>query len=180
MEGAEQDGLMLDVTLIPFAVVLVIVILLVVQSVALRKGAPFVPTDEATVSRMVELSNARSGERAADVGSGDGRIVIGLAKAGAEAHGFEINPFLVLWSRRQVRRAGLSDRATIHWTSFWRQDYAPFDVVTVFGLKRMMKPLEAKLRAELRPGSRVVTNLYPMPTWPHSNREGSVHVYKQT
>ncbi len=108
---------MLDVTLIPFAVVLVIVILLVVQSVALRKGAPFVPTDEATVSRMVELSNARSGERAADVGSGDGRIVIGLAKAGAEAHGFEINPFLVLWSRRQVRRAGLSDRATIHWTS---------------------------------------------------------------
>ena len=171
----------LDVTLIPFAVVLVIVILLVVQAVALRKGAPFVPTDEATVSRMVELSNARSGERAADVGSGDGRIVIGLAKAGAEAHGFEINPFLVLWSRRQVRRAGpLSDRATIHWTSFWRQDYAPFDVVTVFGLKRMMKPLEAKLRAELRPGSRVVTNLYPMPTWPHSNREGSVHVYKQT
>ena len=137
------------------------------------------PTGSETVTRMVKLGDIHGGEKAADLGSGDGRIVIGLARAGAEAHGYEINPLLALWSRYQIRKAGLSDQATIHWKSFWRQDYTSFQVVTVFGMIHMMKPLEAKLRAELKPGSKVIANHFPLPTWPHSRKEGSVYLYDQ-
>ena len=170
---------MMDVTLIPFTAGLLITVFLVVQMAALRRGVPFVRTGPETVTRMVELGDIHWGEKAADLGSGDGRIVIALAKAGAEAHGYEISPLLVLWSRYRIHKAGLSDEATIHWKSFWRQDYASFNVVTVFGVTRMMKPLEAKLRAELKPGSRVIANLFPLPTWPHSKKEGSVYIYEQ-
>ena len=114
----------MDFALIQFAAGLLITVFLVSQIAALRRGAPFVPSGSETVKRMVKLGDIHWGEKAADLGSGDGRIVIGLAKAGAEAHGYEINPFLVLWSRRQIRRAGLSDKAFVHWTSFWKQDYA--------------------------------------------------------
>ena len=38
-------------------------------------------------------------------------------------------------------------------------------VVTVYLLPKVMARLERKLRAELRPGTRVVVNDYPFPTW---------------
>jgi Xaa-Pro aminopeptidase len=63
------------------------------------RGAPFVLTGSRTVKTMTALANIQPGEKAADLGSGDGRILIAIARAGAEAHGYEINPFLVLWSR---------------------------------------------------------------------------------
>ena len=38
-------------------------------------GAPFVPTKKKTLQRMIELADLKSGERAVDLGSGDGRII---------------------------------------------------------------------------------------------------------
>lgn len=143
------------------------------------RGAPFVLTDSRTVKTMTVLAGIQPGEKAADLGSGDGRLVIAIARAGAEAHGYEINPFLVLWSRYRIRRAGLSRRAFVHWKDFWMVDLASFEVVTVFGMFHIMGRLERKLQRELRPGSRVVSNTFAFPGWPHSSKEGRVYLYQQ-
>ena len=143
------------------------------------RGAPFVLTDSRTVKTMTGLANIQPGEKAADLGSGDGRIVIAIARAGAEAHGYEINPFLVLWSRYRISRAGLSQRAFVHWRDFWKVDFASYKVITVFGMFHIMGPLERKLRRELVPGSRVVSNTFTFPRWPHSSKEGRVYLYEQ-
>ena len=143
------------------------------------RGAPFVPTGSRTVKTMIDLANIQPDEKVADLGSGDGRIVIAIARVGAEAHGYEINPFLVLWSRYRINRAGLSRRAFVHWRDIWRVDFASFKVITVFGMVHIMGPLERKLRRELRPGSRVVSNRFTFPCWPHSSKEGRVYLYDQ-
>jgi hypothetical protein len=39
------------------------------------------------------------GKLVADLGSGDGRLVIALAKSGLKATGYELNPWLVWYSR---------------------------------------------------------------------------------
>lgn len=44
-----------------------------------------------------------------DLGSGDGRIVIEAAKKGYEAVGYEINPWLVLYSRHLAKKQGVAD-----------------------------------------------------------------------
>ena len=169
---------MLDLTLVAVVFGLFWIAILIVQMGALMHSIPFVPTTHETVTRMIGLCEIRNGQKAADLGSGDGRVVIALARAGAEAHGYEINPLLVLWSRFRVRRAGLNDQATIHWKSFWRHDFSSFEVVTVFGTLKVMAPLEQKLRAELKPGARVVSNLFQLPTWPPLRSESSVYVYE--
>ena len=58
-------------------------------------GLGYAPSTTAIIDRMIKLLNIKPGEKAVDIGSGDGRVVIALAKAGAEAHGYEINPLLV-------------------------------------------------------------------------------------
>ncbi|HEX9503161.1 MAG TPA: 50S ribosomal protein L11 methyltransferase [Patescibacteria group bacterium] len=160
-----------------FDILLIVVVLLAAYYLGIFKGAPFVPTDKLTLERMIMLAEIKPGEKLADLGSGDGRIIIAAAKAGAIAYGFEINPLLVLWSRYKIKKAGLADRAFVHWKSFWRVDFTPFDVVMLFGITGIMARLGQKLKAELKPGSRVISNIFKFPNW-SGEKVGAVIVYK--
>lgn len=145
----------------------------------LFRGAPYVPMKEGAVRTLVALCAVKKGEKAADLGSGDGRVVLALAEAGAEAHGFEHDPFLVRRSRRRIGQAGLSGQAKIHRRNFWDEDLSPYAVVTVFGVSRIMKKLEGKLEKELQPGARVASYLFRFPTWRPDRKEGGVYLYRR-
>ena len=134
-----------------FAVVVFII-------VPLFYGASYEGSDARVVKKMVELSKAKDGEKFADLGSGDGRIVIAFAKSGIEAQGYEINPFLVLFARRRIKKLGLEKMAFIHWKNFWKVDLSNFDIVGLFQIGYLMRKIEKKLKSELRKGSRVVSN----------------------
>lgn len=128
---------------------------------------------------MIERLNIQAGDKAVDIGSGDGRLVIALAKAGAEAHGYETNPMLVWWSRYLIRRAGVQDHAYIHRESFWDISFSSFSVVTLFGMTHIMDRLAKKLHSELLPNSVVVANTYTLPGWEPETSSDGVYVYKQ-
>ncbi len=159
------------------SILLIFLILLVAYFLGIFRGAPFVPTQADALERMIRSAEIKPGEKLADLGSGDGRIVIAAAKAGAEAHGFEINPLLVWYSRRQIKKAGLNGKAFIHWKSFWYQDFSSYQIVTLFGITSIMKNLEQKLKTELSPGSRVVSNIFRFPNWEYT-KDGSVYTYR--
>lgn len=144
----------------------------------LGRGAIYVASSPDTTLLMAELSGAAVGEKAADLGSGDGRVVIALAQRGAEAHGFEVNPILVLVSRRNIRRAGLQARAVIHWKSFWRADFSPFQALTIFQGSAVMPRLEAKVKRELAPGARVISDCWGFPTLAPDRVSGTVLCYR--
>jgi hypothetical protein len=141
-------------------------------------GAPFVPTDHRNVARMIEAAAIRPGEKFADLGSGDGRIVIAAAQAGARAEGWEVNPYLWLLSKFNIWRAGVGDRATVHLESYWWRKFEDADVVSLFLINPQMKNMQDKLRREMKPGSRVVSYAFKFPDWkPSSSRDG-VHLYE--
>lgn len=141
------------------------------------RGAAFVPSSYAKVEKMIELARLKSGDVAVDLGSGDGRIVIALAKAGVIAHGYEINPFLVWWSRRKIRAAGLTDRAFIHWQNFWKVDFSKADVVIVYGISYIMRPLGKKLTRELKTGARIISYAFPFPSWNPNHKGAGIFLY---
>lgn len=138
---------------------------------------PPVPTRESAVADMVALATLQPGERVADLGSGDGRIVVAFARAGAEAHGYESNLFLVLIARRKIRKTRLGNIAHVHWANFWKVDLSPFNVVTIYGMPYLMKPLERKLQAELHPGARVLSNYFEFPNWTALRTQRDIHLY---
>lgn len=155
----------------------ILIIALVARS--LICGAPYVPSSDAKIREMLRLAAIKPGERVADFGSGDGRVVMAFANAGAEAHGYEINPILVWWSRRKIRTAGLAARARIHYQSFWRVDAGDFDIITVFGISHIMPALARKLRGELASGARVLSNAFTLPNWPPAAAADGVYRYDQ-
>lgn len=140
-------------------------------------GAIFVPTKQAQVKKIIEIANIKPGEKAADLGAGDGRLVIALAKSGAEAHGYEINPLLVRLARKNIRKEKVTDKAFIHWRNFWRQDLSDFDVITVYGMNHVMKRLETKLKKELKMNAKVVSNGFEFPSWQPFKKEDNIYLY---
>ena len=69
-----------------------------------EKLAPYYPTPETIVEKMLQLGGLKAGEKVWDLGSGDGRIVIMAAqKFHADAAGVELDKDL--W--KQWRRPGL-------------------------------------------------------------------------
>jgi hypothetical protein len=142
------------------------------------QGAPYVPTTRKNLRDMLELANPKLNERVAEIGSGDGRIVIELAKKGAQVDGYEINPVLVLYSIILIYKHQLHKNARIHWKSFWDVDFSSFELVTVYCLNTSMGKLEKKLLKELPKKARIVSNTFSFPDLKPEKTKGKVKLYK--
>ena len=128
--------------------------------------APDVPTPQPIVERMLEAGHVKAGELVYDLGSGDGRVVITAAqKFGAKAVGIEIRPDLCRIATERIKAAGLEDRVKIVQGSALRVDLSPADVVTMFLLTTSNERLKPALEKYLRPGTRVVSNQFPIKGW---------------
>ena len=140
-------------------------------------GAPYVPSDLAKVDAMMELADLGPGKVAADLGSGDGRIVIAIAKTGAEAHGYEISPLLVSLSKAKIKKLGLKN-ATIHGESFWDSDLSKFDVIFMYQLPYVMQKLEQKFISSLKPNAVIISNAFAIKNWKPFGTTGTVFAYR--
>lgn len=143
------------------------------------QGAAYVPIDRAKIEKILAMAEVKPGELAVDLGSGDGRIVIALAEAGLTAHGYEINPILVWWSRHQIKKLGLVNRAVIFWGSFWSADLSQYDLIIVFGVDWIMPRLSRKLKKEMAPDSRAISYAFPLPDWPAVKQLGRTYLYQK-
>ena len=128
--------------------------------------APFVPTPQEVVDRMLELAQVSQGDLLYDLGSGDGRIVITAARRyGAQAVGFEIDPALVTDSKRNIKEAGVEALAEIRDQDVRTVDLTPASVVTMYLYPGANLRLRAAIMRQLKPGSRVVSHDFGMGDW---------------
>ena len=130
-------------------------------------GAPYVPTPTAIVDRMLTLAKIGPNDYLIDLGSGDGRLVItAVAKYKARGGmGIEIDRDLVKHATDNAQKAGVGDRVKFLAGDLFGADIEQATVVTLYLLPSMMGDVEAKLRRELKPGTRVVSHDYPLPSW---------------
>src|SRR3954452_18880130 len=132
-----------------------------------RRDVPYVPTDDAVVPAILRLAHVAADDVVYDLGCGDGRIVIAAAKHyGARGIGVDIDPLRIEECRDNLKRAGVADRVAFHQTSLFDLDLSPASVVVLYLLPSLNIRLRPKLLAELRPGSRVISNHFDMALWP--------------
>jgi protein-L-isoaspartate O-methyltransferase len=128
--------------------------------------APYIPTPQVLVERMLELAHVRPGDVVYDLGSGDGRIIIAAAqKFGARAVGVELQPNLCRQAEQRIRELGLEDRVSVMHASALHVDLSPATVVTMYLLTGSNEKLRPNLEKYLKPGARVVSNDYPVKGW---------------
>jgi len=130
-------------------------------------AGPYVPTPWVIVEEMLKLAGIRGEDVVYDLGSGDGRLVITAAKRfGARGVGVELQTELVELARIGAKHEGVADRVKFVQGDLFETDIKDASVVMLYLLPRFVTRLVPRLRAELRPGTRIVSHDYPLAPWP--------------
>ncbi|HSD55365.1 MAG TPA: class I SAM-dependent methyltransferase [Burkholderiales bacterium] len=136
------------------------------------RDAPYFPTPQSVVDRMLQLAKVGPEDFVVDLGSGDGRIVITAAKKyGARGLGIEIEPRLVSQANWSARRDGVGDRAKFIEQDLFATDLRPATVLTLYLFRELNIKLAPRILAQLRPGARVVSHDWDLGDWPPDHQE---------
>jgi len=119
-------------------------------------------TPHAVVENLLDQADLRSGDILADLGCGDGRILLAAARRGIRGIGVELDPVRADIARRNVREAGFEHLVTIETGDVLDFDLSRVTAVTTY----LYPPLLAKLAPRLK-GLRLVASPYhPIPGLP--------------
>ncbi|MDR0957473.1 MAG: hypothetical protein LBM09_02780 [Candidatus Nomurabacteria bacterium] len=105
-------------------------IIVVVGIGVLCGGAPFVPTRKKWINDALDLAKIKPDDVIVDLGSGNGEVLKMAIKCGAKrAVGYEVNPFLVWWSRVRLRK--FDDKIEVKNSDFFRTNL-PSDTTIIY------------------------------------------------
>lgn len=144
----------------------------------------FVPTRDEVVEGMLNLAKVSNKDVVYDMGSGDGKIVIAAARRGARGTGIDIDPQRIAEANANAKKAGVTDRVRfIHGDIFDPAiKIGDATVVTLYLLPSLNEKLMPRLKSELRPGTRIVSNSFQMGDWQPERTEtiGGYTIYLWT
>ncbi len=126
----------------------------------------YVPTPDDVVDKMLELANVTKDDIVIDLGSGDGRIPIAAAKRfGCRARGVDINPVRIQEANANLKGSGVENLVTFVEGDVFLVPIADATVVTLYLFPHVMLKLRDRLKAELKPGTRIVAHEFMMGDW---------------
>ncbi len=143
-----------------------IVIALEERGKNMPKFVKWVPTRPECIAAFFELAPVGPDDVVYDLGSGDGRLLFAAAEKGAgKCTGLEIDPELVKATREAAKAKGLDGKVRFIEADVMGQDLSPATVVLCYCLASASAALRPKFEKELRPGTRVVMQMFPVPGW---------------
>lgn len=131
----------------------------------LKTGISPLPSSRRTRRVMLsEIPDGFSG-KIVEAGSGWGSLAVPMARRFPEAAviGYELSPVPYFCS--QLRRLGRYPNLRLYRADFRAVPLADADLVVCYLFPGAMRALDEKLRRELRPGTRVISNTFALPGW---------------
>jgi precorrin-6B methylase 2 len=128
--------------------------------------APYVPTPQDVVDRMLALAEVNANDVLYDLGCGDGRIPITAAKQfGTRGVGVDIDPERIKESEANAKAAGVEHLVSFKLQDAMTVDVSPATVVTLYLLSSSNMKLRPMLTKQLKPGARIVSHAFSMGDW---------------
>jgi cyclopropane fatty-acyl-phospholipid synthase-like methyltransferase len=138
----------------------------------IKLDAPYVSTPEPVVKAMLRMASVRQSDVVYDLGCGDGRIVIAAARDfGARGVGIDIDPRRIDEANAAARSAGVSARVRFAVQDLFKTDFSEATVMALYLFPELNAKLLPKLRAELKPGARVVSHRFGIGDWAPDRKE---------
>ncbi len=144
----------------------------------IKVDIPFVPSSDEKVRIMMEFTGDIKGKKVADLGCGNGKLLLELAKKGAQVYGYELEPLLIQEAETRLTNNGFKDYK-IFQQSFLEADLSKYVVLTIYGITSVMDKLEKKLLQELKPNAIVIANTFDFPNWKPIDKRNSVYLYRK-
>lgn len=126
---------------------------------AFRISAPYYPTSRKAIVTLLSILKKNKPKHIIEIGAGDGKVAVALARNGYEVTAVEFNPILVLFiyfkkslymlKNLHVRRANFLDI-----------DYSEFDSAFIYLYPQVMDQLSKKIKKEMPQNSVIISNTF--------------------
>jgi len=124
------------------------------------------------VEQMLRFAGISAGDVLYDLGCGDGRIVVAAArKYGIRALGMDIDPKRIDEARMNGRKQGVDKLVEFCVGDAKNFDVSGATVVTLYLETDGVFRLVERLRAQLRPGARIISRTFKIYGWKHDRSE---------
>lgn len=175
--------------LVLIAVFLLIIKLAYVASVVLALpktgGAMFCITRQDKIRAVLDAIPMTPSTNIIDLGCGDGRFIAAAARRyGCRGTGYDIN--WAAWMLAKVRQIFSGGLIKVRRQDFWAVSLSHTDVVFCYLFPDLLERLGVKARAEMKPGSRLVSCNFELPGWKpeqtlYAGRGGKdpIYIYRQ-
>lgn len=144
----------------------------------LLRGAPYVPTLRKQTEEAIKLLDIPKGSTVLELGAGDGRVALRLAKAGYRVVGYELNP--ILWLIAQIVTLPERRNVRVYLHDYWRVNWPEAEAAYVFLLERFMPRLDQAMTSYAkRQGRKVrlVSYAFSIPGKKPLKKHGGLFVY---
>lgn len=172
-----------------FFVILCILFILVPLAIWGASIAPWVPTFWKDLERLKEIlkSERVQEKRFLEIGSGDGRVSLFVAKHFPEMQVFGREIALPLFFVSKIRQY-FSKSDNLHfalWNAFSKEDFSTYDYIYVYGLpKHLEKKLLPQFQLQAKSGAKLISYVFSYPQKYSSHvktygveKENKIHVY---
>jgi ribosomal protein L11 methylase PrmA len=134
------------------------------------KYITWIPTQPGFIGTFFEICPVTKSDVVYDLGSGDGRLLfMAIEKGAGRCVGVEIDPDLVKMSRDTASNMGLDKKVIFIESDVMDVDLSEATVVLCYLLSAASADLKPKFEKELKPGTRVVMEAFPVPGWKPEN-----------
>lgn len=131
-----------------------------------KRMAPYVPSPQEIIDRMLEIAQVKPLDTVIDVGCGDGRVLVtAVQKFKAKAIGIEIEQKIAAQATETLHKLGLQNKARVVRADVFDVDLSQADVVTLYLTTSFNEKLRPKFEQSLKPGTRVVSHDYGIRGW---------------
>ncbi len=126
----------------------------------------WVPTTPEYMDTFFELAPVSPDDTVFDLGSGDGRLVFAAAQKGAKkCVGIDIDPDLVNAAKDAAKSKGSDGKVDFIEADVLSIDLSPASIIFCYLFPTASADLRPKFEKELKPGTRVVMESFPVPGW---------------
>jgi 16S rRNA G966 N2-methylase RsmD len=126
----------------------------------------YVPTPFNHIDPFFELAPVSACDVVYDLGSGDGRLLFAALERGAgKVVGIELNAEVLKTARVNAKEQRLEEKVAFLHADVMTVDLSEATVIFCYLITKASADLKPKFEAELKPGTRVVMESFPVPGW---------------
>lgn len=128
-------------------------------------GPPMVATPKKVILEALSEISPKMGDFMIDLGSGTGRVLrIANLKHKVKGLGYEINPFLVLWSRLRVMLSGIKE-VKFKNKNYLKEDLSKADIIFMYLMPKFLPAIAGKLEKECKKGTIIISQRFAIEKW---------------
>ena len=153
---------MIDLLLL-FIIILTAVIVVTAIS-HIWADVPFIPTPKCVYEEMLRLADLKGTEKVYDLGAGDARLLIAAKRKHPTISATGVEIVSTVWMLGKFRIWLSRQKIDFYLQNALTQDVSDADCIFLYLIPRLMKKLEMKFDAELKPGTKVISYAFSFPS----------------